>query len=111
MAATNERNEGNTAMSQNSHQLASATISLKAIQRMIAEGVKAQYMQTHYSMRPRYVKLYPPEVDMVPFPSNYQQPQFSRFNGSGSPHEYVAHFLAACQDTAHNGALLLRQFV
>jgi hypothetical protein len=23
----------------------------------------------------------------------------------------VAHFLAACQDTSHNGALLLRQFV
>jgi hypothetical protein len=78
---------------------------------MISEGVKAQYMQTHYSMRPGYVKPYPPEVDMVPFPDNYRQPQFTKFNGTGSPHEHVAHFLAACQDTAHNGALLLRQFV
>jgi chromosome segregation ATPase len=61
----------NAAMSQNSYQSASATISLEAIQRMIAEGVKAQYMQTHYSMWPEYVKPYPPKVDMVPFPCNY----------------------------------------
>jgi hypothetical protein len=47
-------------------------ISLKSIQRMISEGVRAQYMQTHYSMRPGYVKPYPSEVDMVPFPSNYR---------------------------------------
>jgi hypothetical protein len=95
VVASNERqrNEANAAMSQNSHQSASATISLEAIQRMIAEGVKAQYMQTHYSMRSGYVKPYPLEVDMVPFPSNYQQPQFSKFNGSRSPHEHVAHFL------------------
>ena len=86
-------------------------ISLENIQRMISEYVKAQYMQTHYSMRPGYVKPYPPEVDMVPFPNNYRQPQFTKFNGTGSPHEHVAHFLAACQDTAHNGALLLHQFV
>jgi hypothetical protein len=113
VAASNERqrNEVNAAMSQNSHQSASAPISLEAIQRMIAEGVKAYYMQTHYSMRPGYVKPYPPEVDMVPFSNNYRQPQFSKFNGSGSPHEHVAHFLAACQDTAHNGTLLLKQFV
>jgi hypothetical protein len=53
VAASNERqtNEVNAAMSQNSHQLASAPISLKAIQRMIAEGVKVQHMQTHYSIR------------------------------------------------------------
>ena len=62
-------------------------------------------------MRPGYVKPYPPEIDVVPFPANYRQPQFSKFNGTGSPHEHVAHFLAACQDTAHNSALLLRQFV
>ena len=86
-------------------------ITLESIQRMIFEGVKDQYMQTHYSMRPGYVKPYPPEVDMVPFPNNYRQPQFSKFNGTGSPHEHVAHFLVACQDTAHNGALLLHQFV
>jgi hypothetical protein len=98
-------------MSQNSHQLASAPISLEAIQRMIAEGVKAQYMQTHYSIQLGYVKPYSPEVDMVPFPNNYHQPQFSKFNRSESPHEHVTHFLAACQDTTHNGALLLRQFV
>jgi hypothetical protein len=48
---------------------------------------------------------------MVPFPGIYQQPQLRKFNGSGSPHEHVAHFLAACQVTAHNGALLLSQFV
>uniref|UniRef100_J3MFE1 Retrotransposon gag domain-containing protein n=1 Tax=Oryza brachyantha TaxID=4533 RepID=J3MFE1_ORYBR len=60
---------------------------------------------------PRYVKPYPPDVDLVPFPNNYRQPQFSKFNGTGSLHEHVAHFLAACQDTANNGALLLRQFV
>ena len=86
-------------------------ITLESIQRMISEGVRAQYMQTHYSMCLGYVKPYPPEVDMVPFPNNYRQPQFSKSNGTGSPHEHVAHFLAACQDTAHNGALLLRQFV
>ena len=86
-------------------------ISLESIQRTNSEGVRAQYMQTHYSMRPGYVKPYPLEVDMVPFPSDYRQPQFSKFNGTSSPHEHVAHFLAACQDTAHNGALLLRQFV
>jgi hypothetical protein len=67
-------------------------------------------MQTHYSMRLGYVKPYPLEVDMVPFPKNYCQPQFSKFNGTGSPHEHMAHFLDACQDTSHNGALL-RQFV
>jgi hypothetical protein len=73
VGASNERqrNEVNAAMSQNSYQSASATIRLEAIQRMIAKGVKAQYMQTHYSMWPGYVKPYPPEVDMVPFPSNY----------------------------------------
>jgi len=103
-------NDGTSAQSQSSHQVAPA-ISMEAIQRMISEGVRAQYMQTHYSMRPGYVKPYPPEVDMVPFPNNYRQPQFSKFNGTGSPHEHVAHFLAACQDTSHNGALLLRQFV
>ncbi|KAK1684838.1 hypothetical protein QYE76_045686 [Lolium multiflorum] len=86
-------------------------INLEAIQKMIAEGVKAQNMQTHYSMRPGYVKPYPPDVDLVPFPANYRQPQFSKFSGGGSPHEHIAHFLAACQDTAQNGALLLRQFV
>jgi hypothetical protein len=86
-------------------------LSLEAVQKMIAEGLKAQYMQTHYSMRPGYVKPYPPDVDLVPFPANYRQPQFSKFSGGGSPHEHIAHFLAACQDTAQNGALLLRQFV
>ena len=86
-------------------------INLEAIQKMIAEGVKAQYMQTHYNMRPGYVKPYPPDVDLVPFPANYRQPQFTKFGGGGSPHEHIAHFLAACQDTAQNGALLLRQFV
>jgi hypothetical protein len=101
-------NESNAAMSQNSHQSASAPSSLEAIQRMIAEGVKAQYIQTYYFMWPEYVKPYPPEADMVPFPNNYRQLQFSKFNGSRSPHEHVAHFLAACQDTAHNGALLLQ---
>ncbi|TVU51241.1 hypothetical protein EJB05_02652, partial [Eragrostis curvula] len=114
MAADNARRERerNAAMSQGSHQpTSSPQISPEAIQRMIAEGVKAQYMQTHYSMRPGYMKPYPPEIDMVPFPTNYRQPQFSKFNGTGAPHEHVAHFLAACQDTSHNGALLLRQFV
>ena len=106
----NRTNDVNASTSHNGphHQ---PEITLEAIQRMISEGVKAQYMQTHYSMRPGYVKPYPPEVDMVPFPNNYRQPQFSKFNGTGSPHEHVAHFLAACQDTTHNGALLLRQFV
>ena len=106
----NRTNDVNASTSHNGphHQ---PEITLEAIQRMISEGVKAQYMQTHYSMRPGYVKPYPPEVDMVPFPNNYRQPQFSKFNGTGSPHEHVAHFLAACQDTAHNGALLLCQFV
>ncbi|KAK1614458.1 hypothetical protein QYE76_019975 [Lolium multiflorum] len=94
-----------------SNQPGGAALSLEAIQRMIAEGVKTELMQNHHSMRPGYVKPYPPDVDLVPFPSNYRQPQFSKFNGSGSPHEHIAHFLAACQDTAHNGALLLRQFV
>jgi hypothetical protein len=98
----NERLEGSRTNNQNDPPL-----SVEAIQRMISEGVKAHYMQTHYSMHPGYVKLYPPEVDMVPFADNYRQPQFSKFNGTGSPHEHVAHFLAACQDTSHNSALLL----
>ena len=102
----NEMNGG-----EGSSRQGSAALNLEAIQRMIAEGVKAQLMQNHYSMRPGYEKPYPPDVDLVPFPSNYRQPQFGKFNGSGSPHEHIAHFLAACQDTAHNGALLLRQFV
>jgi len=121
--ARNNTNGANASTSQNDppphpsanqdgpHRHPQPEITLESIQRMISEGVKAQYMQTHYSMRPGYVKPYPPEVDMIPFPSNYRQPQFSKFNGTGSPHEHVAHFLAACQDTAHNGALLLRQFV
>jgi hypothetical protein len=46
-------------------------ITLKAIQRMISKGVRAQYMQIHHSMCTGYVKPYPPEVDMVPFPNNY----------------------------------------
>jgi hypothetical protein len=98
VTASNERqrNEAKATMSQNSHQSTSAPISLEAIQRMIAEGVKAQYMQTHYSMWLGYVKPYAQEVDIVSFPNNYRQLQFSKFNGSGSPHEHVAHFLAAC---------------
>jgi predicted DNA-binding transcriptional regulator YafY len=42
VAASNERqrNEANASMSQNSHQSASAPISLEAIQRIIAEGIK-----------------------------------------------------------------------
>ncbi|KAK1696631.1 hypothetical protein QYE76_013328 [Lolium multiflorum] len=106
----NKSSEGHGGAS-TSNQPGGAALSLEAIQRMIAEGVKTQLMQNHHSMRPGYVKPYPPDVDLVPFPSNYRQPQFSKFNGSGSPHEHIAHFLAACQDTAHNGALLLRQFV
>uniref|UniRef100_J3MCF1 Uncharacterized protein n=1 Tax=Oryza brachyantha TaxID=4533 RepID=J3MCF1_ORYBR len=105
---TGRENEGRASTSQASHQASPSSISLEAIQRMINEGVKAQYMQTHYSMRLGYVKPYPPDVDLVPFPNNYRQPQFSKFNGTGSLHEHVAHFLAACQDTANNGALLLR---
>lgn len=69
-----------------SSQQGGTEIKLEPIQRMIAEGVKAQYMQTHYSMRPRYVKPYPPDVDSVPFPANYRQPQYSKFNSSESPH-------------------------
>uniref|UniRef100_J3N1M7 Retrotransposon gag domain-containing protein n=1 Tax=Oryza brachyantha TaxID=4533 RepID=J3N1M7_ORYBR len=107
---TGRENEGH-ATSQAAHQASPSSISLEAIQQMINEGVKAQYMQTHYSMRLGYVKPYPPDVDLVPFPNNYRQPQFSKFNGTGSLHEHVAHFLAACQDTANNGELLLRQFV
>lgn len=57
------------------------------------------------------MKPYPTEVDLVPFPPNYRQPQFTKFNGNGSPHEHIAHFLATCQDTALSGPLLLRQFV
>ena len=106
----NKGNEGDGGASASS-QHGGAGLNLEAIQRMIAEGVKSQLMQTQYSMRPGYVKPYPPDVDLVPFPTNYRQPQFSKFNGSGSPHEHIAHFLAACQDTANNGALLLRQFV
>jgi hypothetical protein len=103
-------NERHASTSDN-EQRSEPTPTLEAIQRMISEGVRAQYMQTHYYMRPRYVKPYPPEVDIVPFPNNYHQPHFSKFNGTGSPHEHVVHFLAACQDTSHNGALFLRQFV
>ena len=106
----NKGNEGDGGASASS-QHGGAGLNLEAIQRMIAEGVKSQLMQTQYSMRPGYVKPYPPDVDLVPFPTNYRQPQFSKFNGSGSPHEHIAHFLAACQDTTNNGALLLRQFV
>jgi hypothetical protein len=106
----NKSSEGHAGASASSQQ-GGAAISLEAVQRMIAEGVKTQLMQNHHSMRPGYVKPYSPDVDLVPFPSSYRQPQFSKFNGSGSPHEYIAHFLAACQDIAHNGALLLRQFV
>lgn len=62
-------------------------------------------------MRPGYMKPYPPEIDLVPFPPNYRQPQFAKLNGNGSPHEHIAHFLAACQDTALSGPLLLWQFV
>jgi hypothetical protein len=58
----NERPEGSRTNNQNDPPL-----SVEAIQRMISEGVKAQYMQTHCSMSPGYVKPYPSEVDMVPF--------------------------------------------
>jgi hypothetical protein len=101
---TNSEAERNTSTSRNNDQ-AGPEVNLEAIQKMIAEGVKTQYMQTHYSMRPGYVKPYPPDVDLVPFPANYRQPQFTKFS------EHIAHFLAACQETAQNGALLLRQFV
>jgi hypothetical protein len=68
----------------------------KTIQKMIAEGVKAQGIQNHYSMRPGYVKPYPPDVDLVPF---------------WQITENMAHLLAPCPNTAQNGALLLHEFV
>jgi hypothetical protein len=37
---------------------------------MTAEGVKTQYMQSHY-MRPAYVKPYTPDVDLVLFSANF----------------------------------------
>jgi hypothetical protein len=92
---------------------ASAHVTLDAVQRMITESMRAHHMQSQYAMRPGYMKPYPPEVDLVPLLPNYRQPQFTKFHGNGSPHEHIAHFLAACQDTAWNlsGPLLLRQFV
>lgn len=44
---TSQRDGGQTSASQNSQQNMATGISLEAIQRMINDGIKAQYMQTH----------------------------------------------------------------
>jgi hypothetical protein len=38
-----------------------------------------------------YIKPYPAWHDDVPFPMGYHQPKFKEFDGTGCPHEHIAH--------------------
>ena len=59
-----------------------------------------------------YRKPYPVHYDTIPFPPNYQRPNFDKFDSiHGSPHEHLAHFYSACGETALSDQLLIRQFV
>jgi hypothetical protein len=41
-----------------------------------------------------YNKPYPEWNDDVPFPPGYHQPKFVVFDGTGDPHQHMAHFLS-----------------
>ncbi len=87
------------------------TLIPEAVQQMITETFKALQLGATANSSTGYQKAYPAYIDLVPFPPNYQQPQFSHFDGTGSPTEHIAHFLSQCGDTAQSGPLLMRQFV
>ncbi|WJZ97157.1 hypothetical protein VitviT2T_015785 [Vitis vinifera] len=87
------------------------TLIPEAVQQMITETFKALQLGATANSSTGYQKAYPVYIDLVPFPPNYQQPQFSHFDGTGSPTEHIAHFLSQCGDTAQSGPFLMRQFV
>lgn len=83
------------------------TLIPEAVQQMITETFKALQLGATANSSTGYQKAYPAYIDLVPFPPNYQQPQFSHFDGTGSPTEHIAHFLSQCGDTAQSGPLLM----
>ncbi len=56
-------------------------------------------------------KPYPAWIDSVPYTPGFSQPDFKMFDGTGDPHQHLAHFLSRCGPVAQNGALCLRLFV
>jgi Retrotransposon gag protein len=89
-------------------------ISRKEIQAMIAQQM--QIAGGGYAIPP--VKncghLYPAVYDLEEYPKGYVIPRFRTFSGEGNkdlnPEQYLAHFVASCDNTGGNDALLLRQF-
>lgn len=53
----------------------------------------------------------PAWIDSVPYTPGFSQPDFKMFDGTGDPHQHLAHFLSRCGPVAQNGALCLRLFV
>jgi Retrotransposon gag protein len=86
----------------------------KEIQAMIAQQM--QIAGGGYAIPP--VKncghLYPAVYDLEEYPKGYVISRFRTFSGEGNkdlnPEQYVAHFVASCDNTGGNDALLLRQF-
>ena len=55
--------------------------------------------------RPR--NLFPQWVEQTPFPENYELPNFTKYEGHGSPDKHIKGFLRHCEETAKSQALCL----
>jgi len=75
---------------------------------LIAQGIK-EYKATMSPPMLGYWNPYPTHYDSVPFPEGYRKPNFEKYDGiNGSPHEHLAYFYLACDETTLNDALLIR---
>lgn len=77
---------------------------------MIADTICAQYGgPTQSSMV--YAKPYSQRIEVMRMPTRYQPLKFQQFDGNGSPKQYVAHFVKACNNTRTFGDQMVKQFV
>jgi organic hydroperoxide reductase OsmC/OhrA len=86
-------------------------VTKKEIQAMIAQQM--QITRGGYALPPvqNCGHPYPVIYDLEEYPKGYVIPKFRIFSGEGSrdlnPEQYLAHFVASCENTGENDALLL----
>ncbi|KAM1040583.1 hypothetical protein ACFX15_029335 [Malus domestica] len=86
------------------------SLSIKQLQEMIANTVKAQY-EGISNTSGLYSKPYSKKIDALKMPRGYQPPKFMHFEGKGNPKQHVAHFVETCNNTGTKGDYLAKQFV
>ena len=87
-----------------------ASLSIKQLQEVIANTVKAQY-QGSSNTSGLYSKPYSKKIDALKMPRGYQPPKFMQFDGMGNPKQHVAHFVETCNNVGTEGDYLAKQFV